>query len=52
MAGGIVGLGGAGIGALVDAAITRREIVFRARPVTVAVWPVSAGFGAGVAMRW
>ena len=43
---------GAGIGALVDAAITRREIVFRARPVTVAVWPVSAGFGAGVAMRW
>jgi len=45
---------GAGIGALVDAAITRREVVFRAsaRPVTVAVWPVSAGFGAGVAMRW
>lgn len=43
---------GAGIGALVDAAITRREVVFRARPVAVAVWPVSAGFGAGVAMRW
>ena len=45
---------GAGIGALVDAAITRRAIVFRAgaRPVTVSVWPVSAGFGAGVAMRW
>jgi hypothetical protein len=43
---------GAGLGALVDAAITRRDVVFRARPVTVAVWPVSAGFGAGVAMRW
>ncbi len=45
---------GAGLGALVDAAITRREVVFRAgaRPVAVAVVPVGAGFGAGVAMRW
>jgi len=45
---------GAGLGALVDAAITRREVVFRAGApsVAVAVWPVGAGFGAGVAMRW
>ncbi len=45
---------GAGLGALVDAAITRREVVFRAgaRPVAVAVVPVGAGFGAGVAISW
>jgi hypothetical protein len=43
---------GAGLGALVDAAISRQGMVFRASPVTVAVWPVSAGVGAGVAMRW
>ena len=45
---------GAGIGALVDAAITRREAVFRAgaRPVAVAVWPIRAGIGAAAAIRW
>ncbi len=45
---------GAPIGALVDAAIKRRLVVFRAdaRPVAVAVWPVRAGVGAGASIRW
>ncbi len=45
---------GAAVGALVDAAITRRVVVFRAAPppVAVVVWPLRAGVGAGVAIRW
>ena len=44
---------GAGIGALVDAAITRQGLVFRAdAPVTWRVQPARGGVAARAALRW
>jgi hypothetical protein len=45
---------GAGLGALVDAVITRRTVVFRAvdRPVAAAIWPVRRGAAVGAVLRW
>ncbi|MEQ1771977.1 MAG: hypothetical protein ABL879_19325, partial [Devosia sp.] len=44
---------GAGVGALVDAAITRQGIVFRAEaPVTWRLQPARGGGAARVTLRW
>ncbi len=45
---------GAGVGMLIDAAIRRRTVVFRAvdRPVTAVGWPAGGGAGVGLMVRW
>lgn len=44
---------GAGLGALIDAAITRQSVVFRAdSPVTLRLQPARGGAAVGAALRW